>query len=107
MQEQFKNLTEKADKHINIAFYVVGGILSLTIAFGLGQCTAPVDRGEICKSYVEDIQTIQTQLAECRRQKAIDIDERLRQCHEEERASCQRKLNEFRQRCEDLACQER
>ena len=106
MQEQFKNLTENVNKNINVVFYAVGGILSLTVAFGLGQCTAPVDRQTICESYTDDITQLEGQLAECRRLKVVDCDERIRLCHEQEREACQQSLNVFRERCEQLACQE-
>tara|TARA_Y100001949_G_C15721286_1_gene215254 strand:- start:33 stop:353 length:321 start_codon:yes stop_codon:yes gene_type:complete len=106
MQDQIKELNKQVNKHKNIIFYFVAGILSLTVAFGLGQCTAPIDRQAICKSYTEDITQLEGQLAECRRLKVVDCDERIRLCHEQEREACQQSLNIFRERCEQLACQE-
>mgnify|MGYP001158115651 CR=1 FL=1 len=106
MQEQIKELNRQVNKHSNIIFYSVAAILSLTVAFGLGQCTAPVDRQAICESYTDDITELEGQLTECRRLKVVDCDERISQCHETERAACQESLNVFRERCEQLACQE-
>lgn len=106
MKEQFENLNKQVSKHRNIVFSVVAGILSLTLAFGVGQLTAPVDRESICKTYTNDITTLESQLSECRSTRVIDCDEKIRECHEQERAACQETLNEFRSRCEELACQE-
>lgn len=106
MKEKLEELNEQVTKHSRVIFYVVGGILSLTVAFGLGQCTAPVDREALCKTYKDDADEAGRQLAECRRLKVSDCDARLRECHEQERAACQESLNQFRERCEELACQE-
>ena len=106
MKEKLEELNEQVAKHRSVIFYVVAGILSLTVAFGLGQCTAPVDRESLCKTYKDDAEEAGRQLTACRATKVTDCDERLRQCHETERAACQESLNQFRERCEELACQE-
>lgn len=106
MKKQIEQFNKLATEHKKTASYVIAGLLSLTIAFGLGQCTAPVDRQEICKTYINDKATLETQLSECRRTKVVDCDARIATCHKEEREACQVKLNEFREHCEALACQE-
>ncbi len=102
-----EDLGKIIERNKQIVFYTVAGILSLTLAFGLGQCSAPVDRQTLCKTYIDDVGTLQGQLETCRREKVVDCDERISQCHEQERAACQESLDLFRSRCEDLACQER
>lgn len=106
MKKQIEEFNKLASQHSKLGAAVIGGILALTLAFGIGRLTAPVDRETICQKYTDDITKLEGQLAECRRLKVSDCDARLRECHEQERAACQESLNQFRARCEELACQE-
>ena len=106
MKQKIEEFNKLATKHSRVAFYVIAGILSLTIAFAIGQCSAPVDIEDICEGYIEDNKKIGRQLRECRSQKVEDCDERIKACHEDEARACQSKLDEFREICDNLACQE-
>lgn len=106
MKKQIEEFNKLASQHKNLASYIIGGILALTVAFGLGRITAPIDRKAICQKYTDDILELEEQLKACRRSKVVDCDERIQQCHKEESAACDAKLEAFRRNCETLACQE-
>ena len=106
MKKQIEEFNKLASQNKNLAAYVIGGILALTVAFGLGRLTTPIDRKVICQKYIDDIGKLEEQLATCRRSKVVDCDERIQQCHKEESAACDAKLEAFRTNCETLACQE-
>ena len=106
MKKQIEEFNKLASQHSKLGAAVIGGILALTLAFGIGRLTAPVDRKTICQKYTDDIAKLEGQLATCRGSKVTDCDERIRACHKSERAACQEKLERFRVNCEELACQE-
>ena len=106
MKKQIEEFNKLASQHSKLGSAVIGGILALTLAFGIGRLTAPVDRKTICRKYTDDITKLEGQLAGCRSSKVTDCDEKIRACHQSERVACQEKLERFRVNCEELACQE-
>ena len=106
MKQKIEEFNKLASKHSKVAFYVIAGILSLTIAFAIGQCSAPIDIEDVCENYIEDNKKLGSQLEDCRSQKVAECDERIKACHEDETKACQAKLDEFREICDNLACQE-
>lgn len=106
MKKQIEEFNKLASQHSKLATYVIGSILALTVSFGLGRLTAPIDRKVICQKFTDDIDELEIQLATCRRNKVTECDKRIQECHQQERDVCQQKLDQFRANCEELACQE-
>ena len=106
MKDSIEKFNKEVAKHQKLLFVVVGGILALTVAFGLGRLTAPVDVEDVCETYIDDVGRLEGQLETCRTGRAAVIDQRLVECQKTERKACEEKLDRFRVTCENLACQE-
>ena len=104
MKFDVNKINHEINSRRNVIFYIVGGILALTVAFGAGRLTTDCDPQHVCRSWINDAETLQMQLGSLRTKCAASKDEIIKECRDEERTACQAKIESYKASCRALTC---